>query len=231
MVSEAHVYAGFDPIPATKKGNPIPGQFPYKREFCENPNRRAHFTIRPRRLPHHLGFARRARDHHRGARRGGQPRTAARKGAWAYAGADAIEFEGSSGAGGRTTSAATPQRATSSMHRSRVWATPHPSTKESPATRGPSSTGRVTRSTFWAGNRSTSGSTTSRQKGVAARHLQAPTSGDPRVVNMARLLQSLDYDSDQRLDHHHADGHATASTCAGRTTPSPCDFGSRRRGR
>jgi hypothetical protein len=39
LIVEAQIYAGYpevDPIPTTKKGNPVPGKFPYKREY-DNP--------------------------------------------------------------------------------------------------------------------------------------------------------------------------------------------------
>ena len=37
LIKEVQVFAGTDPV-TTKKGNPVPGKFPYKKEF-ENPNR------------------------------------------------------------------------------------------------------------------------------------------------------------------------------------------------
>jgi len=57
QIAEAHIYVGYpsaaDPIPTTKKGNPVPGKFPYKQEYA-NPVPKHTLTLD---LKEDLGFS------------------------------------------------------------------------------------------------------------------------------------------------------------------------------
>ncbi len=200
LVSEAHVYAGFGPIPQTKKGNPIPGQFPFKKEL-ENPTKgNVHFTIDLESLgTEEIEFAWGAR--------GNRVITIAvhaelvdqngnEAGAWAYAGANATEFDGNSWGWYFTYECGHPAKG--HFIDANVKGLSYYTSVDSGVTGdpGPFQYWPGDEVDFYVGNVYL-GFTDSGKK-VSPLDIFSAGSGDPRVVNMARLLQSLDYDSSPR---------------------------------
>ncbi|MBN1581991.1 MAG: hypothetical protein JXA89_14900 [Anaerolineae bacterium] len=56
-IAEIHIYVGYpdtSPLPTTKKGSPIPGQFPYKRDYGKDPVRQHALVLD---LKEDLGFS------------------------------------------------------------------------------------------------------------------------------------------------------------------------------
>ena len=208
-MTELHIQAGFDDIPMTKKGSAIPGHFNCQRISELVPAHTCVFDLEDD-FDFSWGSPQPPRDQRRGPCLGGAIDASMelidQEGAWAKPDDERSSSSTRAGDGGTGTNSPTPCAITSSTPRSRATATRPRPTPASPAATGRAASGASPAS----GLTSSSARRATFPPKLLSRHRRScgkkispldmysgADTNDPRVIGVARVLQSLDSDGEK----------------------------------